>query len=52
MTTPPETDNNYMELVLHSNLVADYSDEHYAIGTPSLILQPYITANIRKPMLW
>ncbi len=33
----PETDKNYIELVLLSNLVADYSDEHYAIGTPSLV---------------
>lgn len=33
----PETDKNYIELVLLSNLVADYSDEHYAIGEPSLI---------------
>ncbi len=33
----PETDKNYIELVLLSNLVADYSDEHYAIGAPSLV---------------
>lgn len=33
----PETDRNYIELVLLSNLVADYSDEHYAIGAPSLV---------------
>lgn len=33
----PENDKNYIELVLLSNLVADYSDEHYAIGTPSLV---------------
>lgn len=33
----PETDPNYIELVLLSNLVADYSDEHYALGQPSLI---------------
>ena len=33
----PETDKNYIELVLLSNLVADYSDEHYAIGEPSLV---------------
>lgn len=25
----PETDPNYIELVLLSNLVADYSDEHF-----------------------
>lgn len=33
----PETDSNYIELVLLSNLVADYSEEHYAIGTPTLV---------------
>lgn len=33
----PETDPNYIELVLLSNLVADYSDEHFAVGEPSLI---------------
>lgn len=33
----PETDSNYIELVLLSNLVADYSDEHYSVGEPSLI---------------
>lgn len=33
----PETDPNYIELVLLSNLVADYSDEHYAVGEPTLI---------------
>lgn len=33
----PETDPNYIELALLSNLVADYSEEHYAIGEPSLI---------------
>ena len=33
----PETDNNYIELVLLSNLVADYSEEHYAVGDPSLV---------------
>lgn len=33
----PETDPNYIELVLLSNLVADYSDEHYSVGDPSLI---------------
>lgn len=33
----PTTDPNYIELVLLSNLVADYSDEHYAIGEPSFI---------------
>ncbi len=33
----PETDSNYIELVLLSNLVADYSDEHYSVGEPTLI---------------
>lgn len=32
----PETDPNYIELVLLSNLVADYSDEHYSVGEPTL----------------
>lgn len=27
-----ETDPNYIELALLSNLVADYSEEHYFIG--------------------
>jgi HTH-type transcriptional regulator/antitoxin HigA len=33
----PLTDPNSIELELLSSLVADYSDEHYAIGEPSLI---------------
>lgn len=33
----PETDPNYIELVLLSNLVADYSDEHFSVGEPTLI---------------
>jgi HTH-type transcriptional regulator/antitoxin HigA len=33
----PLTDPNSIELDLLSGLVADYSDEHYAIGEPSLI---------------
>ncbi len=33
----PEDDPNYTELVLLSNLVADYSEEHYSLGNPSLI---------------
>lgn len=28
---------NYIELVLISSLAADYSDEHYAIGEPTLV---------------
>lgn len=33
----PESDPNYIELVLLSNLVADYSDEHFSVGEPTLI---------------
>ncbi len=33
----PDTDGNYIELKLLSELVADYSDEHYHIGAPDLI---------------
>lgn len=32
----PETDNNFIELKLLSNLVADYSEENFAIGNPKL----------------
>ena len=32
----PKNDKNLIELELLSNLVADYSEEHFAIGTPSL----------------
>lgn len=32
----PLDDPSSIELELLSNLVADYSDEHYAIGTPTL----------------
>ena len=32
----PRTDPNSIELELLSNLVADYSDEHYSIGKPAL----------------
>jgi HTH-type transcriptional regulator/antitoxin HigA len=32
----PETDSNYIELNLLSNLVADYSEIHFAIGEPAL----------------
>lgn len=34
--TPP-TDPNSIELELLSNMVADYSEEHFAIGTPTLM---------------
>lgn len=33
----PETDPNYIELVLLSNLVADYSEEHFSLGEPTLV---------------
>lgn len=33
----PTTAPLSIELALLSNLVADYSDEHFAIGTPSLV---------------
>ena len=33
----PETDPQYIELVLLSQLVADYSEEHYSVGEPTLI---------------
>ncbi len=33
----PTTDPKYIEMVLLSNLVADYCDEHHAIGEPTLI---------------
>ena len=33
----PTDDPNYIELVLISSLAADYSDEHYAIGEPTLV---------------
>ena len=35
--TTPTDDKNYVELVLLSNLVADYSDEHFALEPPKLI---------------
>lgn len=33
----PLDDPNSIELELLSNLVADYSDEHFAIGEPTLV---------------
>ena len=32
----PKDDPNSIELELLSNMVADYSDEHYSVGQPSL----------------
>ena len=34
--TTPKDDKNLIELELLSNLVADYSDEHFAVGAPTL----------------
>lgn len=33
----PTDDPNYIELVLLSNLVADYDEENYPVETPSLV---------------
>lgn len=33
----PRDDPNSIELELLSNLVADYSEEHFALGGPSLV---------------
>ena len=33
----PLNDPNSIELELLSNLVADYSEEHYALGEPALV---------------
>lgn len=33
----PKDAPEYIELALLTNLVADYSDEHYSIGEPSLV---------------
>lgn len=33
----PENDPSYIELVLLSNLVADYSEDHYSVGDPKLV---------------
>lgn len=35
--TTPVNDPNSIELELLSNLVADYSEEHFAIGEPTLV---------------
>lgn len=34
--TTPTDDPNYIELELLSNLVADYSEEHFSLGSPTL----------------
>ena len=33
----PLNDSNSIELELLSNLVADYSEEHFSLGIPSLV---------------
>ena len=48
----PRNDPNSIELELLSNLVADYSDEHYSIGRPSAlsIIHEVMTArNLAEP---
>lgn len=40
-TTPPE-DPDRIELELLSNLVADYSEEHFAQHTVEVIIEPQI----------
>jgi HTH-type transcriptional regulator/antitoxin HigA len=49
----PRNDPNSIELELLSNLVADYSDEHYSIGRPSAlsIIHEVVAANkIAEPV--
>jgi len=49
----PRTDPNSIELELLSNLVADYSDEHYSIGKPSTlnIIQEIMAAHhVEEPV--
>ena len=49
----PRTDPNSIELELLSNLVADYSDEHFAIGKPStmnIIHELMSHANVAEPV--
>jgi HTH-type transcriptional regulator/antitoxin HigA len=51
----PRTDPNSIELELLSNLVADYSDEHYTIGRPSAlsVIHEVMTAHhITEPALY
>ena len=42
----PTYSPQYIELDLLSNLVADYSDEHFAIGKPTLIEVKNYTAKL------
>ncbi len=49
----PRNDPNSIELDLLSNLVADYSDEHYAIGKPStlhIIHEIMAAKNVAEPV--
>ena len=49
----PRSDPNRIELELLSNLVADYSDEHYSIGRPSalsIIHEVMATNKIAEPV--
>ena len=49
----PRTDPNSIELELLSNLVADYSEEHYALGKPStlhIIHEVLATHNVAEPV--
>ena len=49
----PRTDPNSIELELLSNLVADYSDEHYAIGKPStlnIVHEIMAAKNVAEPV--
>ena len=51
----PRTDPNSIELELLSNLVADYSDEHFTIGRPSalsVIQEVKATHHIAEPALY
>lgn len=41
----PRTDPNSIELELLSNLVADYSEEHFDIGKPSLL---HVIQSVKK----
>jgi len=46
----PRTDPNSIELELLSNLVADYSEEHYDLGKPSLLHVIQEVSEGRKPI--
>ena len=49
----PRSDPNSIELELLSNLVADYSEEHYSIGKPStlhIIHEIMATNHVTEPV--